>query len=135
ILECASSQAGAGGLCPVPDFAAVAGSVEAGAPGVYHHVAAYDMLGAAVLLGVLYLLTRRVELAPGRLFFFWVAWYGLQRFVLDSLRFGLGDATLGPFTWNQVSGLAAGAGGLALMWWIGRRRQPAESLARTNGGP
>lgn len=135
VLECSTSQALPGGLCPVPDVASIAGAVEAGAPGVYHHVAAYDLVGAGILLGVLYLLTRRLELAPGRLFFFWVAWYGLQRFVLDSLRFGLGDATLGPFTWNQVSGLAAGVGGLILMWWIGRPRRPAESFSRTNGGP
>lgn len=135
VLECTTSQALPGGLCPVPDVASIAGAVEAGAPGVYHHVAAYDMVGAGILLGVLYLLTRRLELAPGRLFFFWVAWYGLQRFVLDSLRFGLGDATIGPFTWNQVSGLAAGVGGLILMWWIGRSHRTAEAFSRTNGGP
>jgi hypothetical protein len=51
-----------------------------------------------------------LRLAPGGLFFLWMAWYGLQRFMLDSLRFGNGDATLGPFTWNQVSGLTAGVG-------------------------
>lgn len=135
VLECVPPEALPGGLCPVPEFASMAGAVEAGAPGVYHHVAAYDMVGAAVLLAVLYLLTRRLHLAPGRLFFLWVAWYGLQRFVLDSLRFGLGDATIGPFTWNQVSGLAAGAGGLFLMWWIGRRRQPAVPFSRTDSGP
>lgn len=134
VLECTASQALPGGLCPVPDVASIAGAVEAGAPGVYHHVAAYDMVGAGILLGVLYLLTRRLELVPGRLFFLWVAWYGLQRFVLDSLRFGLGDATIGPFTWNQVSGLAAGVVGLILMWWIGSRQAP-KSFSRTNGGP
>lgn len=126
ILECSTEQALANGLCPVPDLAAAAGTVEPGAAGIYHHVAAYDMLGAGVLLGVLYLISRRFELPPGRLFFIWVAWYGLQRFVLDSLRFGLGDATVGPFTWNQVSGLAAGVGGLFLAWWIGQRKsEPA----------
>lgn len=132
VLECATSQAGPGGLCPVPDIASIAGAVEAGAPGAYHHVAAYDLLGAAVLLGVLYLLTRRFELSPGRLFYLWVAWYGLQRFSLDSLRFGLGDATIGPFTWNQVSGLAAGVGGLFLLWWVGRYRAPSPELSRTD---
>lgn len=125
LLECTADQALANGLCPVPDFAA-AGAVEPGAAGIYHHVAAYDMLGAALLLGLLYLLTRRFQLPPGRLFFLWVAWYGFQRFLLDSLRFGLGDATVGPFTWNQLSGLVAGIGGLVLAWWIGRRqREPA----------
>jgi prolipoprotein diacylglyceryltransferase len=135
VLECATSPGGPGDLCPVPDIASIAGAVEAGAPGVYHHVAAYDLLGAAVLLGVLYLLTRRFELSPGRLFFLWVAWYGLQRFLLDSLRFGLGDATIGPFTWNQVSGLAAGVGGLFLLWWVGRFRAPFRELSPTDRAP
>lgn len=134
VLECTAGQALPGGLCPVPDIPSIAGAVEAGAPGIYHHVAAYDLMGAGILLGALFLLSRRWQLAPGRLFFFWVAWYGLQRFVLDSLRFGLGDATVGPFTWNQVSGLAAGVGGLVLMWWIGRR-QPAETSSQIVDGP
>jgi phosphatidylglycerol---prolipoprotein diacylglyceryl transferase len=121
ILECTAGQALSNGLCPVPSVESVAGAVEAGAQGIYHHVAAYDLLGAAVLLGVLYLVSRRFALPSGRLFFLWVAWYGLQRFVLDSLRFGLGDATVGPFTWNQVSGLVAGVAGIFLMWWVGRR--------------
>lgn len=127
LLECSASGALAGGLCPVPDLGAMAGAVEPGADGIYHHVAAYDMLGAAVLLGVLYVVSRRFELPPGRLFFLWVSWYGLQRFALDALRFGNGDATVGPFTWNQVSGLAAGLAGAFLMWWVGRRRQPSSA--------
>ena len=36
-LECVESAAGADGFC-----------------GIYHHVAVYDMIGAAILLGVLY---------------------------------------------------------------------------------
>ena len=32
-------------------------------------------------------------------------WYGVQRSILDTLRFGMGDATIGLFTWNQVGGL------------------------------
>jgi hypothetical protein len=45
----------------------------------------------------------------------------LQRFVLDALRFGAesGDATIGIFTWNQVSGLAAGVAGIAAFLWLG----------------
>lgn len=127
ILECASDQALANGLCPVPPIDSIAGAVGAGAPGVYHHVAVYDLLGAAVLLGVIYFVSRRFEWPAGRLFFLWVAWYGFQRFLLDSLRFGLGDATVGAFTWNQISGLAAGIGGLVMMMLIGRRaeKEPA----------
>lgn len=88
--------------------------------GVYHHVALYDLLGAAVLLGVLTLLARR-RLRYGQLFSVWVLWYGLQRFLLDFLRYGMGDRTLGPLTWNQVSGLGAALLGAGLLVWFGRR--------------
>jgi phosphatidylglycerol:prolipoprotein diacylglycerol transferase len=104
-LECAAGAAGPDGLC-----------------GVYHHVAAYDMIGAGILLGVLYLLYLRSTLHYGQLFVVWVVWYGLQRFLLDFLRLGMGDAELGPFTWNQISGLAAALGGMALFWYLGRRQ-------------
>ncbi len=104
-LECTIAQARPDGLC-----------------GVYHHVALYDMLGAIVLLVVLYLLYRRVRLHYGQLFFAWVTWYGFQRFLLDSLRYGSGDATVGALTWNQLSGLLAGLAGLAAIWWLGREQ-------------
>lgn len=104
-LECTEANVGIDGLC-----------------GVYHHVAAYDLLGAALLLGFLYLVYRRYRLHYGQLFFLWVAWYGFQRFLLDFLRFGMGDAEIGSLTWNQVSGLAAGVGGLVLFWYMGRRQ-------------
>ncbi|MFB3109680.1 MAG: prolipoprotein diacylglyceryl transferase family protein, partial [Acidimicrobiia bacterium] len=74
-----------------------------------------------ILLGALYFIYRRFSLHYGQLFFIWVAWYGLQRFVLDFLRFGTGDAEIGAFTWNQVVGLAAGVGGLVFVWYMGRR--------------
>lgn len=129
MLECAPAQALPSGLCPVPNIAEMAGSVGPGAPGIYHHVAAYDMLGAALLLGALFALSRRYRLVTGQLFFFWVAWYGLQRFALDSLRFGSGDATVGPFTWNQVVGLVAAVGGVAVFWWL--RQVSVASSARS----
>ncbi|HLA66968.1 MAG TPA: prolipoprotein diacylglyceryl transferase family protein [Acidimicrobiia bacterium] len=103
-LECTAAQAGADGLC-----------------GVYQPVAAYDLIGAAVLLLALVIVVRRVSLRPGQLFALWMAWYGLQRFLLDSLRSG--DASIGPITWNQLSGLVAGMGGLAMVWWLGRRHR------------
>ena len=120
ILECTAAEALPSGYCPVPDLPITAPVQD----GIYHHVAAYDMIGAAILLGVLYLVARRFRLPAGRLFFLWVAWYGFQRFLLDSLRYGLGDATVGPFTWNQLSGLAAGVGGLIMMWVVGRWSRP-----------
>jgi phosphatidylglycerol:prolipoprotein diacylglycerol transferase len=90
--------------------------------GIYHHVALYDLLGAAVLLLVLYQLYRRVELRYGQLFFAWMTWYGFQRFLLDSLRYGGGDATIGALTWNQLVGLLVGIGGLTAMWWLGKNQ-------------
>ncbi len=110
-LECVEAAAGSDGLC-----------------GVYHAVALYDLIGAAILIGVLYFVYRRYKLHYGQLIFLWVAWYGFQRFILDFLRFGpeSGDATIGNFTWNQVSGLAAGIGGL-ILFWLMRSRQPVVS--------
>jgi phosphatidylglycerol:prolipoprotein diacylglycerol transferase len=106
-LECTVAQAGPDGLC-----------------GVYHHVAMYDMLGAALLLGVLYLFRDRTRLHYGQLFSIWVVWYGVQRFALDALRFGMGDATVGPFTWNQVSGLVGAAVGVYLFSHFWRTQPP-----------
>jgi len=101
-LECSASQVGPDGLC-----------------GIYHPVAAYDLIGAAILLVVLVVVARRISLRTGQLFGLWMAWYGLQRFLLDFLRSG--DATIGPITWNQLSGLIGGLAGLALLWWLGHR--------------
>ncbi len=105
-LECTTAQAGPDGIC-----------------GIYHHVAAYDMIGAAIFFFALYQIERRVTLRYGQLFSIWIVWYGLQRFVLDFMRFGNGDATIGSFTWNQVSGLAASALGVALFVWYGRTQE------------
>lgn len=101
-LECTEAAAGLDGFC-----------------GVYHHAAMYDMVGAALLLGVLYLVYRRFKLHYGQLFFLWVAWYGWQRFLIDAFRFGnQADATIGPLTWNQLSGFVAGLAGLAAIVWL-----------------
>jgi phosphatidylglycerol:prolipoprotein diacylglycerol transferase len=90
--------------------------------GVYHHVAMYDLIGAAILFFVLKFVADRFSLRYGQLFSVWIIWYGLQRFILDFLRFGSGDATIGAFTWNQVSGLAAALLGVALfVFWGGRQ--------------
>lgn len=108
-LEC--SVASVGDLCSVP------GTTD---PAIYHHVAAYDLIGAAILFGVLAWMVRR-RLHYGQLFFFWVAWYGFQRFLLDFMRFGNGDRELGSITWNQASGAVAGVAGLAMFVWCRRR--------------
>jgi phosphatidylglycerol---prolipoprotein diacylglyceryl transferase len=94
--------------------------------GVYHHVAAYDLIGAAILLGVLFLIYRRFKLHYGQLFWIWAAWYGVQRFILDSLRVGSGDAQVGSLTWNQVIGFALAAFAIGMLFWFDTR-QPVVS--------
>jgi prolipoprotein diacylglyceryltransferase len=111
-LECVAAEAGTDGLC-----------------GVFHHVPAYDMIGAGLLLAFLFLAYRRFHLHYGQLFSLWIIWYGLQRFVLDSLRLGMGDAEIGALTWNQLSGLAAGLGAIALFMYL-EKSQPRVSAER-----
>jgi len=93
-----------------------------GGCGPYHPAALYDLFGAAVLLGLLYLVARRwTNIRYGVLIFTWGAWYGLQRFLIDLVRntdLPGADATAGPFTWNQWTGLTAGILGLAAVVWI-----------------
>jgi len=96
--------------------------------GVYHHVALYDLIGAIVLFFVLWQVQRRFRLHYGQLFSFWIIWYGLQRFILDFLRFGSGDRTIGALTWNQVSGLAAAVLGVGLFVWFGRRQPEVSAV-------
>ena len=96
----------------------------AGECGPYHHAALYDLLGAAVLLGVLYLVTRRwSQIRYGVAFTLWVAWYGLQRFLIDFTRntdLPNADATLGPLTWSQWSGLAVALVAIGVVIWLVR---------------
>lgn len=95
--------------------------------GPYHHAALYDLFGAAVLLGLLYLVARNWStIRYGVLFFMWASWYGFQRFLIDFARntdLPGADATIGPFTWNQMMGLLAGVAALAMVAWLalGRR--------------
>lgn len=111
-LECIPALARPDGLC-----------------GVYHHVALYDLIGAAVLIWFLYWVWNRFSLRAGQHLYLWVVWYGLQRFALDSLRVGSGDAQIGAVTWNQLSGLAAALAGAVMFVYLGRKRpslaQPA----------
>jgi phosphatidylglycerol:prolipoprotein diacylglycerol transferase len=116
----------------------------AGQCGPYHHAGLYDLLGAAVLLGLLYLVQRRYRgLRYGMLFTVWVGWYGLQRFLIDFTRnteeffatlppgidLGGSDATVGPFTWNQVSGLTLGVVAIAVLIWMARAKPTPEVSA------
>ena len=104
-LECTVATAGPDGIC-----------------GVYHHTALYDLVGAAILLGLLYLVARNwSKIRYGVLIFMWAAWYGTQRFLIDFVRntdLPGADAQAGPLTWNQWTGLTAGVAGLLAVVWI-----------------
>ena len=65
---------------------------------------------------------RRFKLHYGQLFWIWAAWYGVQRFLLDSLRVGSGDAQVGSMTWNQVSGFALAAFAIGMLFWFDTRQ-------------
>lgn len=52
---------------------------------VVHHTAVYDLLGALVLLGFIYLVGRRAS-HPGVLFATFAVWYGAQRLLIDFTR-------------------------------------------------
>ena len=81
------------------------------------------MIGAAILLGALFFIYRRMRLRYGQLFWIWAAWYGAQRFLLDSLRVGSGDAMVGTMTWNQVSGFLIAAGAIVMLFLFDRRQR------------
>jgi phosphatidylglycerol:prolipoprotein diacylglycerol transferase len=97
--------------------------------GPYHHSALYDLLGAALLLGVLLLLRRSWSRRHyGQMFALWAGWYGMQRFLVDFTRLDaakdgtVADSVMGPFTGSQWGGLATAAIGLGLFLWF--RRHP-----------
>jgi prolipoprotein diacylglyceryl transferase len=106
VLECTTSQA-IDGIC-----------------GVYHPTWLYDLLGALVLLGVLFWLRRAWTARHyGQLFSVWMIWYGVQRFLVDFTRHGIpnADRTAGPLTWTQWSALGAALAGVYLLSWVKRR--------------
>jgi prolipoprotein diacylglyceryltransferase len=58
---------------------------------VYHQPAAYDLLGALVLLGVLFALRRAGRHRAGVAILLFGAWYGAQRLVIDFTRSGVDE--------------------------------------------
>lgn len=96
--------------------------------GTYHHTALYDMIGAAVLLGVIYYLMRHwTTYHYGQMFSVWVIWYGVQRFLIDFTRLDaarngtVADSVMGPFTGSQWGALGAAVLGLAMFLWCQKR--------------
>ena len=92
------------------------------APGaVVHHTAVYDLVGAVVLLGVIYAIGRRKPKA-GTLFATFSIWYGLQRFLVDFTRNREAIETVyAGFSGSQWAGLAFAAAGVAMLLRLSRR--------------
>ena len=85
--------------------------------GVYHHVAMYDLLLSLAMFFIFREMQRRYTFGDGAWLGLWAAWYGTLRMSLDSLRFGMGDSTIGAFTWNQVGGLTLALCGLTYFYY------------------
>ena len=82
--------------------------------GVYHHVAMYDLLFSLVMFFIFTYLQKNYNFGEGSWLGIWAIWYGVLRMLLDTLRFGMGDATIGSFTWNQIGGAVLAFCGLIL---------------------
>ena len=72
--------------------------------GTFHHVPLYDLFFALIVFFIFKSLRNNFTFGKGSWIGLWAIWYGTQRAILDTLRFGMGDATIGDFTWNQIGG-------------------------------
>ena len=84
--------------------------------GTYHHVGMYDLILSLVMFFIFKKMQQRYIFGSGAWLGLWAVWYGLLRVILDSLRFGMGDSTIGSFTWNQIGGLTLAICGLAYFY-------------------
>ncbi|MGH2759388.1 MAG: prolipoprotein diacylglyceryl transferase [Actinomycetota bacterium] len=88
---------------------------------VVHHTALYDLIGALVLLAVIYTIGRRNR-RPGTLFATFALWYGAQRFLIDFTRNReLIESVYFGFSGSQWAGLAFASAGLAALYRLSRR--------------
>ncbi len=134
------------GYEPSPQHSVLQDLCEAGTfCGPYHPTGLYDMIGAAVLLGVIVWLAKNWKQRHyGQLFAFWIIWYGFQRFLIDFARLsaardglelpdgtvvdgGIADGVMGRCAGSQWGGLLASLLGVALLLYFGRTR-PVVSL-------
>ena len=93
---------------PGYDLAPQHNSLECAEPlitcGSFHHVAMYDLFLALGVFFIFRYFQQKFIFGKGAWIGLWAFWYGTQRAFLDTLRFGMGDATIGTLTWNQVGG-------------------------------
>lgn len=90
-----------------------------GQPGPVHLVVAYDMaLSLAAVAAALWL--RRFRLAPGTIFWLWMAWYGIQRWLLGYLRVGDPEYAF-ALREDQVIGILVLAAAIPMLWRLLRR--------------
>ncbi len=64
----------------------------------------YDLVLALGVFFIFRYFQKNLTFGKGAWIGLWAFWYGTQRAFLDTLRFGMGDATIGTLTWNQVGG-------------------------------
>lgn len=104
---------------------------------VVHHTAVYDLIGALVLLGVLFALDRRWgQRKPGALFAVFALWYGIQRFFLDFTRNRDAiESVYFGFSGSQWAGLLFAAAGLAALIRVSRRASAAPRPAAVPAVP
>jgi phosphatidylglycerol:prolipoprotein diacylglycerol transferase len=105
-----------------------AGRVIAHGVGV-HQTALYDMMSAAALFVVLYVVLMRKPRREGILTLTFGLWYGLSRIVEDSLRI---DKRFFGLTGSQWTALAVATTCASLLAWFASRPDPD---APTGGGP
>ena len=84
--------------------------------GSFHHVALYDLLFAFLIFFLFINMKKRFNFGQGSWIGLWAFWYGIQRFILDTLRFGMGDSTIGNVTYNQIGGLLLALIGLIVFF-------------------
>jgi phosphatidylglycerol---prolipoprotein diacylglyceryl transferase len=96
---------------------------------VVHQTALYDLAGALVLFGVIYLVQRRRPLA-GTLFATFMVWYGVQRFFIDFTRNReLIESFFFGLSGSQWAALGFVLGGAVWLVRLSQRRKSFETEA------
>lgn len=101
-----------------PGPCGVAGEFYAGCS--YHIPALYDLVGAALLFGLLMWLRQRWRFRSGQLVLTWGLWYGLQRVLLDFTR-SIDERPAFDMTGTQLLGVILVVVCAVLLLWTAKR--------------